>query len=474
MRNFIGRGHDLKTLQSLWQGSKTQILCIYGRRRVGKSELIRVFAKNKPHFLFEAIEGEDTTAQIQHFLNQLARLCEEPHLADLNYSDWAPVFDLVTQKINGKKELLLSFDELPWMAAGRSKLVSLIKYYWDQHWKYHPHLVLILCGSVASWMVKNVVQSKALYGRVSQNLLLDPLAPHEVAEYIGKKRGADEILQYLLCFGGIPRYLEEFNFNHSFEINVAKTCFQKSGFFVEEAEKIFYNQFKETQTYKKIVYALLKKSMNLQEIADMLKMSSSGGVKTYLDNLVSARMIDSLPSLNDFKPGKHLRFYVCDEFLQFHKYFIAPNLMEIKSSDIHHNRFAKYTRGKWESCMGLMFERFCLRHRYRIAALLGFLDKVTACAPICNNKKLGYQYDLVFVRSDSVITLCEVKYLNHPVSTEVIAEFEKKISNTDLPRGATIEKILICNESPSPELKASGYFHHILIPHDLVADTHGL
>lgn len=305
------------------------------------------------------------------------------------------------------------------MAAGRLKLISYIKYYWDQKWKKHPHLLLILCGSVASWMVKNVVRSKALYGRISENILVGPLEPFEVASFIGKRRGQKEVLEYLLCFGGIPRYLEEFDFNRSLQVNIEKTCFQPSGFFKDEADKIFYNQFKETRLYQTIVGHLLKGPLALKDITDRISLPSGGGLKLYLDNLEAAGIAERIAEIQNFSVGKKGRYCLIDEYLRFYHCFIRPNRTEIEQAHLRHP-FEKFMQNRWHNFLGLAFERFCLRHRYRIADLLGFGNKVTGCGPLRRQGKEGFQFDLVFLRRDDVVTLCEVKYLSEKPSTQWI------------------------------------------------------
>ncbi len=468
MRDFIGRGPYLKHLESHWSSKKTRLLSIYGRRRVGKSALIKTFARQKRAYLFEALEGEDTSQQIRHFLHQLAQICQEPFLADLRYDDWSPVFDLLTQKLNQEKSVLIGFDELSWMAAGRAKLVSLIKFYWDRHWKEHPHLLVILCGSVASWMVKNVVRSKALYGRISENILLDPLNPSEVAQFIGKKRGQKETLEYLLCFGGIPRYLEEFNFNESLQINIEKTGFHRVGFFFDEADKIFYNQFRETSVYKRIVGYLLKNPLSLEDLSLKLKIPSGGGLKQYLDNLTAAGIIEKIPDVKSFVASKMGRYHVIDEYLRFHAQFIRPHQTEILHSE-NPVSFEKMTKNQWYPYLGYAFERFCLKHRYEIARQLGFDQKVLACGGRLD-KEEGTQYDLVYLRNDNVITCCEIKYLTEKPSTRLIKEFEGKLARSVFPSKTTVEKILLTNQIPSESLSESGYFHQILDVHSLLKE----
>ncbi|MBL7685571.1 MAG: ATP-binding protein [Deltaproteobacteria bacterium] len=467
MRDFIGRTPYFQELTHLWKNSKTRAVAIYGRRRVGKTAFIQKFCENKNAYLFEAIEGEDTAAQIRHFLHQLSQRAQQPHLKDLQYKDWPPVFDLLTHLLNQEKEVILFLDELPWMAAGRLRLVSYIKYYWDKHWKNHPHFLLILCGSVASWMVKNVVRSKALYGRLSQTFLMEPLRPYEVAEFIGKKRGQKEVLEYLLCFGGIPKYLEEFDFNKSLELNIEKTCFQASGFFKDEAEKIFYNQFQEAQLYRQIANLLLKTPLSLQEISNALSLPSGGGLKLYLDNLISAGMIEKIPDIRKFQVGKTYTYYLTDEFVRFDHQFIQPNRTAIERG-LGKNHFERFTQEKWNPFMGYAFERFCLKNRYTIAELLGFGSKLIACGGVKNLNLGGYQYDLVYLRRDDVISVCEMKYLSHPPSTSLIREMEEKIQKTPFPRGVTIEKILISNQEASSALKESGYFHQMITGEEII------
>ncbi len=474
MRNFIGRETDRHKLEKIWQGTKTSIVSIYGRRRVGKTALIHHFSQGKKAYLFEALEGADTQKQIQHFLRQLSHITGETYLQDLNYTQWEQVFDLLTQKIQQEKSLILSFDELAWMAVGRSQLVSIIKYYWDKHWKSHAQLMLILCGSVASWMLKNVVRSNALYGRVSENILLQPLLPQEVHEFIGNRRGQQEVLKYLICFGGIPKYLEEFDYRQSFEINIEQKCFTSSGFFVDEAEKIFYNQFKETHLYQRITKFLLKQSANLQEIADHLKMASSGGLKDYLDNLAAAGIIQPMPVIQDFKPMKKFRYVVWDEFLRFHYQYIQPHLTEIQQSQLKQKRFDKFTQASWNVFLGLAFERFCLKYRYEIAQQLGFADKVMVATSLANLDKHGYQYDLVYLRKDHCITLGEVKFFQKKLGIELIAEFERKLAKTKFPKGYSIERILICNQDPGNAIVKSGYFHQVLNICDLLGNNEPL
>lgn len=457
----------MERLGALWTSRTTKLVAVYGRRRVGKTAIIQHFSSDKKAFVFEAIEGEGTPGQIKHFLEQLSRFTSKSYIKDLVYKDWPPVFDLLTDILSQENSIVVCFDELSWMAAGHSRLVSYIKYYWDKHWKQHEHFLLILCGSVASWMLKNVVRATALYGRISENMLVEPLKPREVSEFIGKRRGPREILEYYLCFGGIPRYLEEFDFTRSIQLNIEDTCFHPSGFFTDEADKIFYNQFKETGIYKRIVAYLLERPLALKDISRKLRMPSGGGLKLYIDNLMSAGIVGKKVEIKEFRSAKASSYFITDEFLHFHRFFIQPNMDEIRASS-QANKFERFVSNKWDIFLGLAFERFCVKQRYAIAQLLGFGDKVSACGSAFQEGKGGYRFDLVFLRRDHVITLCEVKHLSSPPSTNIIKEFEDKISRARFPNGVTLEKVLISGQPPSPSLIESGYFHRILTAEEIV------
>ena len=244
---FTGRTAELNLLEKAYTSNKSELAVIYGRRRIGKSALVEQFLKGKPSFFsFEALEDEKTSAQLLHFTRRLARHMNEPLLEETAFKDWDRAFDYFTRNVllpkNHRKKYIIFLDELQWMAVGKSSLVGLLKYYWDNHWKQH-RLMLILCGSVSSFMIKNVIRSKALYGRTTLEINLKGLQPADAYSMLGKRRSFEEVLRYLLVFGGVPKYLEEIDVHRSFNENMNSICFSKNGSMLKEAEKIFHSQF---------------------------------------------------------------------------------------------------------------------------------------------------------------------------------------------------------------------------------------
>jgi hypothetical protein len=405
-----------------------------------------------------------------HFTETLKKQTRDPLLADVSFQSWENVFAYLTERIvNGQSrhgKLILFIDELPWMAAGRTKLVGLLKYYWDNHWK-DRNVMLILCGSVAAFMVKRVMKSKALYGRITLEILLRGLQPHEAATLFRNKRSNEEILKYQLIFGGVPKYLEEIDLNQSFNQNVNRLCFSKTSPMCHEIERIFYSQFKESRIYLKIVKFLNGRICTMDEISTSLAIASGGGLKLYLSNLEDAEIIRSFVPFGRRQTSKFRKYTLTDEFVIFFFRYMQPQMpiiMETTSSHL----FETLTKNSFNIWLGFAFERFCIKRAMFLADLMGFKDEVISASPYFEKGDRSFQIDLLYERSDSVITICEIKHHNAPLSTKIIPEIERKVSLFSLPRGFTLEKSLVSLYGPDDALRDSGYFNHYIVLDDIM------
>ena len=467
---FVGRKNELKLFNDAYRSKKDELIVLYGRRRIGKSSLVKCFAeKKKFYYEFEALEGETTHGQINHFSQQLKKQIDDPILDSVRFSNWEQVFTYLTEKIIKRKtraKKILFLDELPWMAAGRIRLVSLLKYYWDNHWK-GKHVMLILCGSVASFMVKKVLHSNALYGRTTIEILLKGFSAEEAAYFLSKKRSREETLNYQLVFGGVPKYLEQINPNQSFNQNMNTLCFSPHGIMLKEVERIFYSQFREPRTYLKIINLLKNGIFSLGEISSRTKIPSGGGLKQYLKNLERAEMIRSFVPFDRSGNSKFKKYTLADEFLVFFFKYIEPNLRVIKESSSR-RLFETLTQNSFDIWLGFAFERFCLKHAGMLAVVMDFADDLLLASPYFKRNDERFQIDLLYKRSDRVITVCEIKHQNIKIGTHIIPEMQRKCALLKVPRGYAFEKALISLYGPDNSLKDTGYFHHFVTLDDIL------
>jgi AAA+ ATPase superfamily predicted ATPase len=465
---FLGREEELKLLEEKYRSNKSELIVIYGRRRVGKSALVENFLQSKKLvYRFEGLENEKNSVQIEEFIKEISIQLKDQFLMQTKFQSWSEVFEFLTQRVfsqAGRKIIFL--DEFQWMATGHSKIVSLLKSYWDRHWSKQD-VMLILCGSVASFMINKVINSKALYGRINSQILLKQLDPSVAAKFFKGKRSKEEILLYLMLFGGIPKYLEEIDLNKSIKQNINALCFSPRGFLFNEADKIFYNQFRETKIYIRIVKLLKDQACTFNEVSQKLQMVSGGGLKLYLSNLEQAEIIRSYTSYDMSQTSKFRKYRLSDEYLIFYYKFIEPNLEHISESNSK-NLFSTLVEKTWDPWLGFSFERFCLKNAYYLADKMNFADEVIHAASFYGKGDSKFQIDLIYKRSDKVLTICEIKYQDSPISSKIIPEFERKLALLEKPKGFSIEKALISLYGADKSLKDAEYFNHILSLEDIL------
>lgn len=186
----IGRQKEIEILKNLFQSNTPEFLAIYGRRRVGKTHLVRTFFKNKSCYFFNATGTYKAPLkqQLKEFANELGQLFL--HGAEIKgASNWFAAFELLTKMINEqiskRKKIVLFFDEFPWMATPRSKLLQALEYYWNRHWSQNNRIKLIICGSAASWIIGNIINNKGgLHNRLTKTILLEPMNLKESKELL--------------------------------------------------------------------------------------------------------------------------------------------------------------------------------------------------------------------------------------------------------------------------------------------------
>jgi hypothetical protein len=328
--------------------------------------------------------------------------------------------------------------------------------------------MLILCGSIASFMVNKVINSKALYGRINLEIKVKPFFLHEAFEIIKPRRSYAEIIKYYFVFGGIPKYLKEINSRENFESNINKLCFSESGIMTNEFDKIFYQQFKSAKVYIQIVRLLERGAKTFNEISAQIQFTSGGSLKRYVDNLVMADFISSYYPFHRTEKSKDKKYFLSDEFSRFYIQFIEKNRSVIVKN---HNRmlFDKITMKNWNPWVGISFELTCFKHAMTIAKISKFEEDVKEIGKFFPNKKFPVQLDLVYSRYSNTITIFEIKYTEN-IDVEVVKKIEDKLEylkKHPVFKNKTIEIGLVYLGRVSKAIIELDYFHHLIPFEDL-------
>ncbi|MFH1654714.1 MAG: ATP-binding protein [Pseudomonadota bacterium] len=466
---FIGREYEKRVLKEEYDKNSASLIAIYGRRRVGKTRLIEEYYKDKNIWKFEGLENQSKERQISSFLETLADITKNNLYRTAQCKNWIEAFKLLDKAIDETKhkhDMILFLDEIPYMANRRSEMISELTWGWNNLWSKREDFTLVLCGSIASFMVDSVINSSSLYGRINLEICLQPLSIKETYDFFEGKRSQREIMNLYMFCGGIPAYLMQFENNRSVAVNINKLALSKDGYFTKEFDRIFKDVFHEDKVYRKMIMLFSKyKSLKATELLDALKMTEGGGFQRYLDNLEKAGFIKGYIPCGKPEESKLKRYRLEDEYIHFYFKFIKPNFKKIEKN-LEENLFSQIMRSrKYQAWQGLAFERLCLKHINQIAKRLKIDQLVSDFGSYFNretNTKEGVQIDLLFERHDPVITICELKYYSGKIGKWIIDDIENKISK--LPQAQkTIEKVLITTEGITKDLDESGYFSQVLL-----------
>lgn len=468
---FVGRSEEIAQLRQLHEQPGSHLAVVYGRRRVGKTALTQeAFAKDDL-LAFEGIENQSTAKQIANFLLQVEQQSGRKIPQKSAIRGWGEALAELLPAVKGKRIVVL-FDEFQWTANYRSELVATLKMVWERHLSRTGKVTLILCGSIASFMEKNVMKSKALYGRTSLCIHLKPFKLSDTAKLLAG-RGSEEVILAQLLVGGIPQYLKLLQSYDSIVAGIDHLAFTATGYFAEEYDRIFVSHFGSTGKYDEVLSALADKpfGQSRQEITARTSAAGGGELSRVLYNLESAGFIASYMPFDKPSNSRLLRYVLIDPFLRFYFAFLRPHQTR---RSLANRSFVQhiFPSPQFRSWLGKAFESLCLDHASVIARILGFSGVQYRAGPYFRHrlggKLAGAQIDLVFDRADKVITVCEMKYRDAPVGIEVAREVQEKIDKAPRLADRTLQKVLITKSDPTRQLVQSGYFSRIIRARDLV------
>ena len=435
-RPIAGRAREQAILHEVLASARPEFLGLYGRRRVGKTFLVRAFFGPRAH-VFEVTGRYNAT--LADSLRIFAEATADAFHAGAELAapaSWHEAFRLLQRELEGvrdrKKKWVLFFDELPWLATHKSGCREELEHFWNAWCSKQPNLILIVCGSAASWMLENVIHAHGgLHNRLTQTMRLMPLSLSEVLELLanrGVKLTRRQAIELYLALGGVPYYLDLVPRGMSVAQAIDLLCFRPDGPLVHEFDHLFASLFSDSELYRRVTSALVrqKRGTSRNELLASVGLKSGGGANRILRNLEEAGFIRTVIPFGRTSRDRYYR--LVDEFCLFHLHWIARRHAK-KSGDWSTLR----TTPRFATWSGLAFESLCLKHVERIEQALGIAGVRTEASSwqaVGSAEAQGAQIDLLIDRADDVISVCELKHTVNPfvITKRYAAELRRKLA----------------------------------------------
>ena len=408
---MVARVHETERLRLAYESNESQFVAVYGRRRVGKTYLIRQTFRGRFAFQHSGIAKGGMTRQLRHFMESLR---EYGHIPSAALKNWADAFrELKAVLVKNEQEKKVVFiDEMPWLDTPRSDFLTELEAFWNGWASARDDVLLIVCGSAASWIVKKLFRNKGgLHNRVTDRIHLSPFTLKECQEYAKEKKLAlsrKGIAECYMALGGIPYYWNYLERGLSVAQNFDRMFFADDAPLKHEFAELYSSLFRSAKGHLKIITALggKKSGMTREELSKVTGMKSSGQLSSLLEALEQCGFIRKYNVLG----CKKLAIYqLIDNFSLFHFRFLT----ETEGLDEHwwSHSVSSPRQANWR---GLAFERLCLWHIPQIKKKLGIsgvLTNVHSWLHVPDDVyPLGAQIDLLLDRADNVINVCEMKY----------------------------------------------------------------
>jgi AAA+ ATPase superfamily predicted ATPase len=469
MKYFVGRKSEMCDLQRISRKTTASLVVIKGRRRIGKSRLAEEFGSNYRFIRFSGIPPVDAISeqsQREVFAKQLSIHFSLP---DLAAKDWDDLFTLLSQNVQTGRVVIL-FDEISWMGSKDPTFLGKLKNAWDTKFQSNPELMIILCGSVSTWIQENIISSTAFFGRISLCITLGELSINECntfLEHKGYRRSSYEKFKLLSVLGGVPWYLEQIDPKLSADENIKNLCFRQSGMLFDEFNLIFHDLFRSgTEVYKKIITTLVEGPAELGTISEAVSYAKSGVLSQYLENLIEAAFItrDFTWHIKDGQISRLSQFRLSDNYLRFYLKYIARHKNKIISDNSYDVSIASLP--EWTNIMGLQFENLVLKNRHIIKKILQLRSEdIVADNPFFqrkNTKQQGCQIDYLIQTRFNTLFACEIKFSKHEIKSDILEEMKNKLARLSTPKGFARLPVLIHVNGLNEHVLDKQYFTEVI------------
>jgi AAA+ ATPase superfamily predicted ATPase len=409
---LIGREQEQRELQNILESDRSEFVVVFGRRRVGKTYLVREFFHNEFNFYHTGIANENSKSQLNAFNYSLNQFGKEKYPKKNNWLDtFCQLKDLLENTTSsGKKTVFI--DEMPWMDTPKSGFISALDFFWNSYASAQKNIILIVCGSASSWIVKKLLDNQGgLHNRVTRQIHLNQFSLKECEQFFSSNGivfNRHQIAESYMIFGGIPYYLSLLNKQYGLSHNVDLLCFNSMGKLVNEFENLYASLFRNYENHIAVVNALSTKTKGLtrQEIIDITHIQEGGNLTNVLKELEASGFIRKYKSFG--KKERNMLYQLVDFFTLFYYNFMHSNENNDENFWTNFSENAKHRA--WS---GYAFEQVCLAHIRQIKRKLsigGVVSNINSWRYA--DSEGGAQIDLVIDRADKIINLCEMKYSN--------------------------------------------------------------
>lgn len=418
MERRIGRDRECEELSRAMESSRSEFVVLYGRRRIGKTFLVRSFFKDRFDFHYVGAHKAKTVVQLQNFRKALIRYGDNANIP--SFSNWMEAFEYLAswlERMEPAKRKILFFDEMPWIDAKQSDFVAALEYFWNSWVSMRDDIFLIACGSATSWMADKLIDNLGgLHNRITRRIYLRPFTLHECEEYL-ESRGFDwdryQIIQCYMALGGVPFYWSLLEKEFSLPQNIDRLCFRMDGMLRTEFDELYSALFSNAERYISVVRTLAnhREGMTREEIMEATRLTG-GNLSKVLKNLERCDFITSYAQFGLKSKSAIIR--LSDFYTLFYFKFIHDERGHDDDYWLHH--YLTQSVAIWQ---GLTFELVCLAHLPQIKKALGISGMETQVSTwrYTPGKILrqdlpekGAQIDLLIARADKIVHLCEAKF----------------------------------------------------------------
>ena len=464
---FFGRERQIEQLESLWHKRVGSLVTCRGRRRIGKSTLIEQFAK-KTASRFIKIEGVKPKPKFanENELEAFAiQLSAQTGADPTPPSNWLNAFIRLNDKIRDDEKTVVLLDEVSWLGHYDEMFADTLRIAWENYWKKHDRLIVVLCGSVSTWIKENVIDNSAYLGRRSLDLVVGELPLKECVRFWGTQAGriaTKEIVDILSVTGGVPRYLEEVDPGLSADENLKRMCYSPNSILRVDFDEMFNDVItNQPRLTAEVLRTLVDGPLSATEISAALQMEKGGRLSSALLQLTEAGFVcgDAARNPETGAAIRERRYRLCDNYSRYYLKFVERVTKAIDGGSYAFTSLSKLN--DWNAVMGLQFENLIVNHYTELLPHLHLGGTVImSAAPYRKigrrDRNKGCQVDLL-LQAENMLYFVEAKR-QQKIEATVVREVDEKIRRVSRPAGVSARAALVYDGELAPTIEADGYF----------------